>query len=272
MEMNETQISLVTIAVAVVVLALLARGIWAALGVRSVTVNEGQRGVFYRNGVFEREQGPGKYWTTAGTLVRPINVNEISSGVPAQEVLSKDRLSVKLSAIATYKVREPRKALETAAEGYYTAIYQVIQLALRDVAAELPLEELIDQRTTLDAKLADKVRAGFAHQGCELVSISVRDVILPGDIRRLATEAVRARLEAAASLERARGEQASLRALANAARLLKGNPELMNLRVLQALSSAPGKTAPTIILSGGAGIVPVPTASGELPADTPDQG
>ena len=68
----------------------------------------------------------------------------------------------------------------------------------------------------------------------------------------------RAKLEAAASLERARGEQATLRLLANAARLIKGNPELMNLRVLQALSVGPGKAAPTIILGGGAGIVPVP--------------
>ncbi len=78
-------------------------------------------------------------------------------------------------------------------------------------------------------------------------------------------------MEAVASLERARGEQASLRALSNAARLLKGNPELMNLRVLQALSAGPGKAAPTIILSGGSGIVPVSTSAGASEAE-PDQG
>jgi len=60
----------------------------------------------------------------------------------------------------------------------------------------------------------------------------VRDLMMLAEIRRIATDAARAKLEAAASLERARGEQAALRALNNAARLLKGNPELMNLRPL----------------------------------------
>jgi hypothetical protein len=91
----------------------------------------------------------------------------------------------------------------------------------------------------------------------------VRDLMLPADIRRVATEAARVKFEAAASLERARGEQAALRALNNAARLLKGNPELMNLRVLQALSASNGKTAPTLVLSGGAGILPVQPPPGD---------
>ncbi|HVJ79323.1 MAG TPA: hypothetical protein VM620_15960, partial [Hyphomicrobium sp.] len=79
----------------------------------------------------------------------------------------------------------------------------------------------------------------------------------------VATETVRAKLEAHASLERARGEQATLRTLNNAARLLKGNPELMNLRVLQALTAANGKAAPTLVLSGGAGILPVQSTIGD---------
>jgi hypothetical protein len=57
--------------------------------------------------------------------------------------------------------------------------------------------------------------------------------------------------------KRARGEQAALRSLANSARLLKGNPELMNLRLLHALAGQPGKEAPTVVLGGASGIVPV---------------
>ena len=77
-------------------------------------------------------------------------------------------------------------------------------------------------------------------------------VVLPPEVRRLLTEVERAKLEGQASLERARGEQAALRSLANAARMLKGNPELMNLRVLQAMSGTTGRTQPTLVLGQGA--------------------
>ena len=69
-------------------------------------------------------------------------------------------------------------------------------------------------------------------------------VTLPPEIRRLFSEVERARLEGAAALERARGEQAALRSLANSARMLKGNPELMNLRLLQSVSGS-AKASPT---------------------------
>lgn len=68
----------------------------------------------------------------------------------------------------------------------------------------------------------------------------------------MVTEVERARREGEAALECARGEQAALRSLANAARLLKGNPELHALRVLQALAASPGKVPPTLVLGAGA--------------------
>ena len=87
--------------------------------------------------------------------------------------------------------------------------------------------------------------------GVEIERVSLRALRLPPETRRLYAEIERARLEGQAALERARGEQAALRSLANAARMLKGNPELMNLRVLQALSAANGKRPPTLVLGQG---------------------
>ena len=165
-----------------------------------------------------------------------------------------------MSAIAVIKVRDARKALETSSDGYHAAVYRVVQLALRDLAAEMPLEALVDGRLSLDERLLEKARPGCEEQGCELLRANVRDVMMPAEIRRIATETVRARLEASAQLERARGEQASLRALNNAARLLKDNPELMNLRILQTLTAGAGKTPPTLVLSGGAEFAPLYTA------------
>lgn len=249
----------------ITILALLAiavLAVWLFHSVRDVmgvtTVREGERGVVYRYGKFDQELGPGRYYMVFGRQMTAVSTAEQTQLISGQEILSADRLPVKISAIATYRITHPRKALEKAAGGYTNAIYFAAQLALRDVTSTLSLEALIDSRTKLDADLIAKAKDAFAEHGCELLSFSIRDLVLPAEVRRLANDVARARMEGAAALERARNEQAALRSLANAARLLKGNPELMNLRVLQALSATPGKTAPTIILGGGAGIVPVP--------------
>jgi len=231
--------------------------VWTLVSRAETVVPEGFRGVIYKDGKFLREVGPGRHWIFPRSTLKLVNVNEIAITVPSQEVLSQDRLALRMSAIAVIKIRDPRKALETSAEGYYNAVYRAIQLALRDIAAAGSLETLLDERAGLDERLLKLAASGCEAQGCELLRANIRDLMMPAEIRRIATEAARAKLEAAASLERARGEQATLRTLNNAARLLKGNPELMNLRVLQALSTGNGKTAPTLILSGGAGILPV---------------
>lgn len=259
----------------ITVLALLAiavLAIWlfnivrATMGV--VTVREGERGIVYRYGKFDQDLGPGQYYMLFGRKMTVVSTAEQTQLVAGQDILSADRLPVKISAIATYRITHPRKALEKAAGGYANAIYFAAQLALRDVASALPLEALIDSRTKLDTELLARAKDAFADHGCELLSFSIRDLVLPAEVRRLANDVARAHMEGAAALERARGEQAALRSLANAARLLKGNPELMNLRVLQALSATPGKAAPTIILSGGAGIVPVPSGPAAAETDT----
>lgn len=233
----------------------------------TATVHEGSRGLIYRHGKFEREVGPGQYWVWGGRSILLLPTNESIIAVSGQEVMTSDRLAVRMSALAKLKIVDARKAQETSSGGYHQPLYYAIQLAMREVIAGLSLESLLDTRGNLDVALKEKASAAFAHEGCELVSVAIRDLTLPAEVRRLATDVARAKLEAAASLERARGEQASLRALANAARLIKGNPELMNLRVLQALAASPGKAAPTIILGGTAGIVPVPAGAGD---DGPD--
>jgi regulator of protease activity HflC (stomatin/prohibitin superfamily) len=248
---------------ALVIAAFIAIYVWKVVSRAETVISEGSRGVIYKDGKFVRDVGPGRYWIFPRSTLKAVSVNEVAITVPSQEVLTQDRLALRMSAVAIIRIRDPRKALETSAEGYYNAVYRTVQLALRDIAAGASLEALLDQRGALDEQLLTVARPGCEEQGCELLRANVRDLMLPADIRRVATEAARVKFEAAASLERARGEQAALRALNNAARLLKGNPELMNLRVLQALSASNGKTAPTLVLSGGAGILPVQPPPGD---------
>jgi regulator of protease activity HflC (stomatin/prohibitin superfamily) len=110
---------------------------------------------------------------------------------------------------------------------------------------EATVEDLLEKRLNLGERLTELVSERAPALGIEIFEIDVRDVMLPGDLKAAFGEVPRARAEGRAALERARGESAALRNLANAARLIDANPALMNLRLLQAIAQdagAPGTT------------------------------
>jgi regulator of protease activity HflC (stomatin/prohibitin superfamily) len=163
------------------------------------------------------------------------------------DVTSVDKLVFRLAATVVYTIADPQQAFE--ANDREAHIRLALMTALTRLAAEHTLDAFLTDRAVLDEKLLAMVPSPVA--GCAINAITITAVTLPPEIRRLFTEVERAKLEGLASLERARGEHAALRSLANAARMLKGNPELMNLRVLQALAAANGKRSQTLVLGQG---------------------
>jgi regulator of protease activity HflC (stomatin/prohibitin superfamily) len=238
-----------------------------ALARYRVTISEWQRGLLYVNGRFRAELGPGRYWTgVLGRQIHSVITARLLALVPAQEVLTADGFPVKLGAVADYRVTDPRLAHESTAGQWMESLRVAIQLALRGVAQSRSLEALLAARGELEAELLPVVQNATAPIGITVDRVSLRDLILPAETRRLVTEIERARREAQAALERARGEQAALRSLANAARMLRNNPELQTLRVLQALNPTSGRPAPTLVLGGG---MVMPLRSGGDTADAP---
>jgi regulator of protease activity HflC (stomatin/prohibitin superfamily) len=218
-----------------------------------VTISEWQRGLLYVNGGFRTELGPGRYWTgILGRQIYPVITARLLALVPAQEVLTADGFPVKLGAVADYRVTSPRLTHESTAGQWMESVRIAIQLALRAVAQSRGLEALLAARDELEAELLPAVQKATAPIGITIDRVALRDLILPAETRRLVTEIERARREAQAALERARGEHAALRSLANAARMLRNNPELQTLRVLQSLNPTQGRPAPTLVLGGGA--------------------
>ncbi len=215
-----------------------------------MTVFEWEHGVAYRNGRFEALLPPGRYftWPRWQRSIFKLRRGEQVLTMGPFDVTSSDKLVYRMSATFIYRFADPRQALENS---YVERINVAVATALVRLASERTLEALMTDRAALDSELRDLIGSPIA--GCELVSATIGGVVLPPEVRRLFSEVERARLEGAAALERARGEQASLRSLANTARMLKGNPELMNLRVLQALSS---RGAGTLVLGSNA-ILPV---------------
>jgi regulator of protease activity HflC (stomatin/prohibitin superfamily) len=260
-------------AVAVVLLAIVGMfviGARVSRGVRAarVIVDETQVGLRIRRGVVSALLKPGQYSTWLTTdRIEVVDIREQSIQINGQEVLTRDLLPIKLSLLARYKIVDAR--LQRSAHAYPTTrLYEDIQLELRRRVAAVTLDEIKADRDKIMAGYSAAVAGGMKAMGIELVCVELRDLALAGPARQAFADIWKAQKEGQAALERARAEQASLRSLANSARMLKGNPELMNLRLLQALSGGPGKPAPTIVLGGGGGLLPVSAAG---PEETPPE-
>jgi regulator of protease activity HflC (stomatin/prohibitin superfamily) len=210
--------------------------------VATVTVYEYERGLRFHRGRFDRVLGPGMYrHMPRYTRIQKVDVRPTQLAVPGQEVLSADGVAVKASVAATYQIAAPDRAvLETG--NYQAAIYAELQLALRGAIGALAVEELLARRADLSASLKTAAAERLRLLGIDLQDAALRDITFPGELKKIFTQVVKARQEGLAALEKARGETAALRNLANAAQMVQRSPALMQLRLLQVLGQQPGNT------------------------------
>lgn len=246
----------------VIILAVMSVAIWQRRTVE--IIYPPMVGLLYRDGRFERELLPGRY-TWFGLLKR-VKVVKISLGtlpVPLPEitVLSKDQFSFRLALSPVMTVIDARRFSESqpiaephslghflATIGTHPALHPSLAAATLEVAGERTLTETMaasaDVLAAIQAKVADAV------PGATIERVLLTAINLPPETRKMFTDVERSKMEALSALERARGEQAALRVLANAARLVTDNPALANLRLLQAIESSKGSS--TIIFGEGA--------------------
>jgi regulator of protease activity HflC (stomatin/prohibitin superfamily) len=245
---------ILAVAALVAALALLA-------GLKRAVVMPGEVGLLYRDGRFVRELPPGPHrWfdLTLRTSVHRVSLLPRALSPLPLDVISKDQFAFRLvvtplatvtdarafhegtrraatvpAAMAAYMLHEP-----------YDRLHPTLAAAALHVVSLLTLEEFLAQQT---ASLTP-AQAAVAEvlPGTRLDALLVTSVTLPPEVRKMFTEVERARRDGLAQLERARGEQAALRALANAARNLADNPHLAQLRMLQTMENAKG--AKTFIL------------------------
>lgn len=219
--------------------------IWGLL-MKRVVVFEHERGVVYRQGKFHRVLQPGSHLLFPYfEKLQNIDVRARFITIPGQDVLSADNISVKVSVAVNFKVDDPFKALNNTFN-YSESLYSILQLELRDLFGSTPIDELLVKRKEISGALFEKSKEKAAELGLLLLSADIKDIMFPGELKNIFAQIVNARNEGLAALERARGESASLRNLANTAKLLENNPALLQLRILQALESKSGNT---IVLS-----------------------
>jgi regulator of protease activity HflC (stomatin/prohibitin superfamily) len=225
-----------------------AKGAMALL--ETTTVEAGHAGLLFKDGRHEATLAPGVYAAWKGVArVRVVDVDlrEQVADVAGQEIMTADKVTLRLNAVVTYRVADPVKAVTTV-EDHRQALYREAQLALRAVVGTRELDVLLGDKDGVAAELDGIVRARAAGFGLDVLGLGIRDVILPGEMKDLMNKVTEARKAAEAALVTRREETAAMRSQANTAKILESNPTLMRLRELEVLETVAQKSNLTVVL------------------------
>ena len=223
----------------------------------SSEVPDGKVGLLTVDGVFERQLAPGTYWFwTLGRkhLVRLVDTRWLTHEVTGQEILTRDRVTLRVNLTATYRVVDPVRAHQSVGD-FAEALHRAVQLAFRKTLGALTLDQLLADKVAVDAEAADAVRAEMAEIGIEVTEIALKDVILPGEMRDILNQVVSAQKEAEANVIRRREETNATRSLLNTAKVMAENPVMLRLKELEALEAIAGKVDTLTVHSGTKGLM-----------------
>lgn len=227
------------------------------MGLFTITVQAHERALEHRDGRLVRVLQPGRYRRQRRATHQVLDVRERLTPVAPQEVPTADGVSVKVSAAVRWSIADVQayvRVVDPAA-----VVYLAVQLGLREQLARTELTALVRQgRTEVDDALTEAAQHAAVEVGIDVLSVVVKDVVLPAELRSAFTELVTARQRGQAQLESARAETATLRSLANAARLLDDHPALAQLRLVQ--SAPPGTTVVLQVAAPGPAS-PAPTTA-----------
>ena len=207
--------------------------------------------VLLRDGKPVRALAPGRWRAWAGSRwgLKEVALSLQALDVAAQDLLSRDQIPVRVKPAVSVRVEEPVRVL--AEPDWLNQVYLAAQLALREVVAGRDLDQLIGEREALSAELRDRARAHLPAVGVALEVVSVKDIILPGEVKDLMGKVTLARKEAEALAIKRREETAQTRQLANTARLLESNPVLMRLKEIEALGEIAAKIDRITLVGSG---------------------
>lgn len=225
--------------------------------VLGVDVQDKQVGFLYEDGIRVAMLKPGYYmfWKYRRKLTAKImDTGMIVVEVSGQEILTKDRVSLRLNLSAIYQVSDPAKA-ENSLGNITEFVYRGLQLALRRAVGTRTLDQLLVDKTALDSSVADDVGESLLAVGVELVNVGVKDVILPGDMKEILNQVVAAEKSAQANNIKRREETAATRSLLNTAKLMSDNPVLMRLKELEALEKVTAKVDRITVFGGMDGVM-----------------
>lgn len=223
------------------------------LHLERIIVESSERVILTRDGQVEVVLDPGQhvYWKDVGKIAMTrVVVQEQYLDIGGQEIMTADKVSLRLNLLVNYRVVDVVKAA-VVVENYSQALYRTAQMILRAAVGTRPLDDLLADKHAIGGEIEASLKAHAAGLGLDVISAGVRDIILPGDMKHLLNQVTEAQKRAEADLIRRREETAAARSQANTARLYAQNPTLMRLRELETLEKVMDGTESTFIMGSG---------------------
>ncbi|MCC7498158.1 MAG: slipin family protein [Bryobacterales bacterium] len=209
---------------------------------------EYERGVIFRLGrVLPQTKGPGVILVFApiDRMVR-VSLRLDAMEVPSQDVVTKDNVTVKVSAVLYFRVMEPIKAVIEVSNFLY-ATSQLAQTTLRSVLGEVELDELLGEREKLNVRLQSVLDLHTAPWGVKVAMVEVKQVDLPESMIRAIAKQAEAERERRAKIIHAEGEFTAADKLAQAAEVIQKQPVAIQLRYLQTLVDIGTENSTTVV-------------------------
>jgi regulator of protease activity HflC (stomatin/prohibitin superfamily) len=221
-------------------------GLWVLSSIK--ILNEYERAVIFRLGkLLPQPKGPGVALVFAPfDRMARVSLRTIVMDVPAQDIITRDNVSVKVNAVVYFRVIDPRKAI-VEVESYHYATSQLAQTTLRSVLGQVELDDLLSARDRLNQQLQQILDQHTEPWGVKVASVEVKQVDLPPDMQRAMARQAEAEREKRAKIVHASGELEASQQLAQAAVAMSAEPMTITLRYLQTLTEIASEKNSTII-------------------------
>jgi regulator of protease activity HflC (stomatin/prohibitin superfamily) len=210
-------------------------------------LREYERGVIFMLGRFHKVKGPG--FIIVIPLIQQmerVDLRTIVMDVPTQDVISRDNVSVKVNAVVYFRVIEPDKAI-IQVENFYDATSQLAQTTLRSVLGQHELDEMLAERDRLNIDIQKSLDQETDAWGIKVSNVEIKHVDLDESMVRAIAKQAEAERTRRAKIIHAEGEMQASEKLLQAAKILSGQPEAIQLRYLQTLTEIAGEKSSTIV-------------------------
>lgn len=210
-------------------------------------VQQYQTGVVFRFGKIVGSKGPGlNVIIPFIDIMRYVDLRTVTLPVPPQKIITKDNVSVDISAVAYFKIVDPIKSI-VAIQDVRSAIDQIAQTSLRNIVGKFQLDEILSERETINAEIT-KILDSYTEQwGVVVAAVEIKDIELPPDMQRAIAKQAEAEREKRAKIISAEGEFLSAQKLADTADIMMAHPIALQLRNLQTLAEIATEKNSTII-------------------------
>jgi regulator of protease activity HflC (stomatin/prohibitin superfamily) len=210
-------------------------------------VKEYERGVVFRLGRLVGPRGPGLILLVPFIeRMQKIDLRTVTLDIPAQEVITRDNVTVRVNAVAYFRVLDPNAAIVNVTD-YNRATSQIAQTTLRSVLGQSSLDDLLAEREKINEQLQRIIDEQTEPWGVKVSIVEVKDVELPQTMQRAMARQAEAEREKRAKVIHAEGEYQASKTLAEAAAVIDQNPVAIQLRYLQTLTEIGAEKNTTVV-------------------------